>query len=137
MKEGNKMSKKEPPLTVAVESIMRAPPVEALFSDNVLSVVNKMVAHKIGAVIIASGGRPVGIITERDILERIVNARKDPDKTKVSEIMSKPIITIEYNEPISKALKLMREKDIRRLAVTRGGNLIGIVTERRILDSLV
>jgi len=137
MKEGDRMSGKEPPLTVAVESVMRAPPVEALFSDTVSSVVNRMVAHKIGAVIISSGGKPVGIITERDILERVVNARKDPDKTKASEIMSKPIITIEHNEPMRNALKLMRDKNIRRLAVTRGGNLIGIVTERRILDSLV
>jgi len=133
MEEGNKMSRKE----LTVENVMRAPPVEALFSDTVSSVVNRMVAYKIGAVIIASGGKPMGIITERDILERVVNANKDPSKTKAEEIMSKPIITIEYNEPVRNALKIMKDKNIRRLAVTRGGKLIGIVTVRRILGSLV
>lgn len=127
----------ESKLMVLVESVMRAPPVTASFSDSASTVVNKMVTRNIGAIIVASGGKPVGIITERDILERVVNAHKDPDKTNASDIMSSPIITIESNKSLMDALKIMGDKRIRRLAVTKGGNLIGVVTERRILDSLV
>lgn len=127
----------ESKLTVSIESVMRSPPVTASFSDTASTIVDKMVTRNIGAVIVASGGKPVGIITERDILERVVKIHKDPSKTRAADIMSSPIITIEFNKTLTDALKIMREKRIRRLGVTRGGNLTGIITERRILDSLV
>lgn len=116
---------------------MRSPPVTVSFSDTASVIVEKMVTKNIGAVIVVSGGKPVGIITERDIIERVIRAHKDPSKTKATDIMSSPIITIEFNKTLTDAMKIMREKRIRRLAVTKGGNLTGIITERRILDSLV
>ncbi len=116
---------------------MRSPPVTASFSDTASIIVDKMVTRNIGAIIVASGGKPVGIITERDILERVIKAHKDPNETAATDIMSSPIITIEFNKTLTDALKIMQKKRIRRLAVTRGGNLTGIITERRILDSLV
>lgn len=115
---------------------MRRPPVTALFSDKVSSVVRKMISNNIGAIIVTSGGNPVGIITERDIVERIVRAGRDPSKTRAEEIMSSPLISIEANKTIRDALVLMRNKKIRRLGVTRKGRLIGVVTERRLLDAL-
>ena len=127
----------ESKLMVSVESVMRSPPVTVSFSDTVSTIVDKMVTRNIGAIIVESGGKPVGIITERDILERVIRANKDPNKTKATDIMSSPIITIESDKTLTDALKIMREKRIRRLVVTRGGNLTGIITERRILDSLV
>jgi len=57
-------------LNASVESVMRSPPVTALFSDSVSYVTKKMISNNIGAVIIISGGRPSGIITERDIVEK-------------------------------------------------------------------
>lgn len=120
-----------------VEAIMRSPPVKALFSDTVATVIDKMVTFDIGAVIIESGGKPVGIITEKDVLSRVVRAGKDPQTTYAYQVMSKPLITIEYDKPVSEALRIMRDKRIRRLAVTKKGSLVGIVTERRILYALV
>jgi CBS domain-containing protein len=84
-----------------------------------------------------SGGQPVGIITEKDILQRVVRPGKDPARTLAREVMTSPILNIEVNRSVSDALKLMREKNVRRLGVTRGGRLIGIVTERRVLDALL
>ena len=122
----------------SVESVMRSPPIMAWFSDTVSSVVEKMVSNNIGAVIVVDNDLvPFGIITERDIIEKIVWARRDPDKTLAQEIMSAPIITIEVGKSIRDALKLMHDNQIRRLAVTKNGILVGIVTERRILDSLI
>jgi len=124
-------------LTVPVDSVMRSPPVTALFSDSVSYVAEKMISNNIGAIIIISGGRPSGIITERDIVEKIVRPRRDPDKTRAMEIMSSPLLTIEAGKSIADALKIMRNKKTRRLAVTRSGKLVGIVTERRLLDSMI
>ena len=124
-------------LNASVESVMRSPPVTALFSDSVSHVAEKMISNNIGAIIIISGGKPSGIITERDIVEKIVRARRDPDKTRAMEIMSSPLLTVEAGKSIEEALKIMRDKKIRRLAVTRDGRLVGIVTERRLLNSLI
>ena len=124
-------------LDATIESVMRRPPVTALFSDSISYVTEKMISNNIGAVIVLSGGKPSGIITERDIVEKIVRARRDPDKTRAAEIMSSPLLTIEAEKTVLDALKIMRDSDIRRLAVTKNGRLVGIVTERRLLNSLV
>ncbi|MDH5687250.1 MAG: CBS domain-containing protein [Candidatus Bathyarchaeota archaeon] len=123
-------------LKASVESVMRRPPVTTLFSDTISSIAEKMVSKNIGAVIIMSGGTPTGIVTERDIVEKIVRARRDPNKTRAQEVMSSPLLSIEVDRSVADALRLMRDRKTRRLAVTRKGRLVGIVTERRILDSL-
>ncbi|MEM2428518.1 MAG: CBS domain-containing protein, partial [Candidatus Bathyarchaeia archaeon] len=64
-------------------------------------------------------------------------AGRSPAATYAHEVMSKPLITIEADKPISEALRIMRDNKIRRLVVTRRGNLVGILTERRIIDALV
>ncbi len=115
---------------------MRSPPVTALFSDSVSSIIDKMVVNNIGAIIVMSGGNPIGIITERDIVEKVAKANRDPSKIHAEEIMSSPLISVEADKTIKDALILMRERKIRRLGVTRKGRLIGIVTERRVLDAL-
>lgn len=124
-------------LKTSVESVMRSPPVTALFSDAVSSIAEKMISNNIGAVIIMSGGEPTGIVTERDIVEKIVRAHIDPAKTRAQDIMSSPLVSIEVDKSVTDAIKLMQDKEIRRLAVTRNGKLVGIATERRLLDSLV
>lgn len=120
----------------SVESIMRSPAVTAQFSDTVSSVVERMVSYDIGSVIIISGGAPVGIVTERDIVNKIVRMNKDANKTLARDVMSSPLITIEANKSLADALRVLRDRKIRRLAVTRGGALVGIITERRILEHL-
>jgi len=124
-------------LKASVESVMRSPPVTALSTDSVQTVAEKMVSSNVGAIVIMSGGAPSGIVTERDIVEKVVRARKDPTKTRTEDIMSSPVISIESDKSVTDALKLMRDKKIRRLGVTRKGTLVGMVTERRLLDSLV
>lgn len=120
-----------------MEQVMRSPPLTALFSDTVSTVVDRMLTYDIGAVVVESGGQPVGIITERDILQRIVKAGRDPARTLAKDVMTSPITSIEVTKNVKDALKLMREKNVRRLGVTKAGRLIGIVTERRLLDALV
>ena len=117
-----------------VESVMRVPPIEASLTEKVSTISNLMLSHDIGSIVVVADGKPVGIITERDIMEKVVRDGRDPNETTAREIMTSPVVTIEYDKSVSEALKLMREKGIRRLAVTRNGKLAGIVTERRLLS---
>jgi len=127
-------SLKDPDWLKLVESVMRAPPIAASLTNTVSTVSEMMLSSNIGSIVVISNGKPVGIITERDIIEKVVKAGKDPRETTAKEIMSSPTVTIEHNRSVSEALKLMREKGIRRLAVTQKGKLVGVVTERRLLS---
>ena len=121
-------------LSLPVQTNMRLMPPKASPSDSVSSIVNIMVGENIGAVVVVEGDRPVGIITEKDVLERVVRRRKDMEETRAEDIMSKPPISIEADRPMIDALNLMRKNNIRRLPVTKDDKLVGLVTERRLLE---
>ncbi len=92
------------------------------------------VVNNVGAVIVVEDETPVGIVTERDIIDRVLNQERDVETTTVRQIMSSPLITIEADESVREAIALLRKNDIRRLVVTEKGNLIGLTTERRLLN---
>ncbi len=95
-------------------------------SETVSSLMFRMVDGNIGAVLVMEKERPVGIITERDVLERAI-MNKNVYKTTAKEVMSHPAISIEANRSVKAALALMQKHKIRRLAVTNNGVLIGLV----------
>jgi len=82
----------------------------------------------IGAVPVVDGERPVGIITDRDIVLRCVAEEKDATKVKASEIMTKKLITVNPEINVKEAAKIMAEHQIRRLPVVENGKLVGIVS---------
>jgi CBS domain-containing protein len=82
----------------------------------------------IGSVLVEEKGNIVGIMTERDILRKVVAKGLNPDKIEVKDIMTSPLITIDANEGISKASEIMDEKRIRRLLVVENGKIIGKLT---------
>lgn len=131
------VSKTSSKLDRAVSEIMTTPVVTVLFSDPVIAAVNKMITHDIGAVVVMSAGVPAGIITERDILQRVVLEERDPRTTICQDIMSKPLITVTPDTSMTKALEIMRKHGIRRLPVVRGRTLVGIVTEKDIIRKLL
>ncbi len=120
-----------------VREIMTTPVVTVMFSDPVIAAVEKMISHDIGAVVVISGGRPVGIITERDILKRVILEEKDPRSVFCQDIMSKPLITIKPDTPLSEALSIMRKHGIRRLPIVEGDELIGIITEKDLIRKIL
>ena len=121
-------------LGLPVQCAMRLSPVLAASSDNVSAVVDKMVREDIGAVIVVTDSKPIGIITEKDIVERVVRTGKDMKNTQAKDVMSAPVVTIEFNHPLKEALELMHHRKIRRLVVTKAGSVIGLLTERRLLE---
>ncbi len=120
-----------------VREIMTSPVVTVMFSDPVIAAVDKMISHDIGAVVVISAGKPVGIITERDILKRVILEERDPRSTFCQDIMSKPLITVRPDTPLSEALAIMRRNGIRRLPVVEKGELVGIVTEKDIIRKIL
>lgn len=102
--------------------------------DPVSTVLSHMMKEEIGAVIVAEDNRPIGIITEKDMLIRVFHAGRDLISTRASEIMSSPLVTLDSQGSIKDGLDLIREHDIKRLVVTDGEYLVGLTTERRLLE---
>lgn len=96
--------------------------------DTVLEAVKKMNKFQIGSVIVTNNGRPVGIITERNILQRIVEPCLDPAMVRAKDIMSSPLITIDANAAIEEAAQIMARRHIKKLPIIEGGRVVGIVS---------
>ena len=96
--------------------------------DSVHAAVLKMNKFQIGSVIVTNNGRAVGIITERNILERIVEPRLDPATIWAKDIMSSPLVTVEPNDTVDEAAKIMAQKRIKKLPVVEGDKVVGVVS---------
>ncbi|HKZ95298.1 MAG TPA: CBS domain-containing protein [Candidatus Bathyarchaeia archaeon] len=92
--------------------------------------------HDIGCLIVISSDRPVGIVTERDMLKRVVLQLRDPRRTRVSYIMSKPLITTSPQTDLRDAINLMNERRIKKLPVVEGEQLLGLLSITDIVRSL-
>jgi CBS domain-containing protein len=93
--------------------------------QEVVATMNKL---NIGSIIVVQSERPVGIITERDILKRQVEPCLAPETLTARHIMSSPVITIDENASIEEAAMLMTKKRAKRLPVMNDGKLVGIIT---------
>ncbi len=116
-----------------VEDVMSSPVITIDGEMSIREGVQIMRDRKIGCLIVTLQGRPEGIVTERDILEKVVAQDRDINKTKMREVMSTPLITVHREMGILEAMRLMRRQNIRRLVVMEGSALVGIVTERDII----
>jgi len=84
--------------------------------------------HEIGCLIAVKKGNASGIITERDLLKKIIEQTKNPEKTKVHEIMSKRLIVGTPQMEIADAVRLMLQKKIKKLPIVEDGKVIGLIT---------
>ena len=98
--------------------------------------VKTMSEKRIGCIVVTDAGTPVGIATERDILQRVVVEGLDVSKVKMKDIMSEPLITINGNMPIINAIRMMQKNNVRHLPIIEKGELVGIVTQRDLLRAL-
>ena len=85
-----------------------------------------------GYVIVLEKGKPVGIVTERDIVNKIVAQNMDPTKTNVSDIMSTPLITIDPDENLLTTSQLMQKNNVRKVVVIKNGIIYGVITAKDI-----
>lgn len=102
-------------------------------SSNVLDAAKVMNERRIGAVVVTSGERVVGIFTERDILTRVVAALKVPRETRVSDVMTSPMACCRRDTPLTECKTIMTEKRIRHLPVVEDGRLYGLISSGDVL----
>lgn len=103
----------------------------------VLDAAKKMNDRRIGALVVTSGDRAVGIFTERDVLIRVVAAGRDPKTTAVEGVMTSPMAVCRRDTPLADCRAIMTTKRIRHLPVVEEGKLYGIISSGDILASEV
>src|SRR5262249_27445781 len=94
----------------------------------VMDAAQAMSQHEIGDVVVKKNGKPCGIVTDRDIVVRVVGKGMDPKSTNLDSICSYELLTVSPDQNTSDAVKLMRERAVRRLPVVEDGRVLGIVS---------
>ncbi len=103
----------------------------------VLDAAKSMNQRRIGAVVVTEGERVVGIFTERDILNRVVSAGKEPSRTLVGDVMTSPMACCRRDTKLAECKAVMAQKRIRHLPVVEESTLFGIISIGDILASEV
>jgi CBS domain-containing protein len=113
---------------------LKLAPITVSKSDSATTLVKKMIEENVGAVVVVEEGRPIGIVTETDLLDKVIKPLKDMNLTLAGDMMSQPVISLEFDRPMKEAVELLRKHNIRRIVVTKDGAFFGLVTERRFLE---
>ncbi len=123
-------------LSEKVSQIMTTDVAVASDSATVKGAAKLMASKDISCLVTIKDDRVAGILTERDLLKRVVATKRDPDRTTVQEVMSCPVVTIPPDYSVSSASKLLERTKIRRLVVTDDGKLCGVITQTDILRAI-
>jgi CBS domain-containing protein len=115
---------------IMVEKVVTIEP-----SATVRQAAELMNMHEIGCLVVVDHEKPVGILTERDMLKRIICESKQSKATRVATVMSKPLITVSPDMRAGDAAKLMFERSVKKLPVVENGRLAGLVTLTDLLRS--
>lgn len=97
---------------------------------DVRSAATAMRDHNIGSLFVTRDKEIIGIVTDTDIVRRLVAVGADPSKTAIEQIMSAPIVTVEENKTLLDANDVMARDHLRHLGVTRGSKLVGMLSVR-------
>jgi len=114
--------------TISVRDAMTVKVLTAGPNTTVARAARIMAERGVGSIVIVKGKKPVGILTERDLLMKVLGSDLKPSRIKVGKIMSSPIITVNPATDITEAARIMAKNRIRRLPVVERGNLIGILS---------
>ena len=116
---------------IIVKEAMKMNPVTVTPSETVKHAASLMKTHNIGNCIVIKE-KPIGIITESDIVRKVVSEGKHPEQTEIKDVMTTPLLIIDPYIDIEEAAKTMAKCNIRRLPVIEDDTLIGIITEKDI-----
>jgi len=119
---------------VKVREIMRSP-VYVIEEDKTIDEAAKMMAqHEVGSLIVVDKeNKPVGIVTERDLVRRVMVKNLLPSEVKVKQVMSKPLITIPPDITVNEAARQMGKAGVKKLVVIDKGKLVGIISSREVI----
>ena len=115
-------------------SILMQRSMETIDRGETLSTVARFMTDKrIGSLLVTQNGVVVGIVTERDLVQKVVGQNKDPNQVTAGSVMSSPLIDIDINRTVHDASDLMAEKGIRHLTVTENHAIVGILSVRDLI----
>jgi CBS domain-containing protein len=104
---------------------------------SVLDALEMMAKHNIGALLVMSGEDRVGILSERDCSRKVELMGRNAKDTKVSEIMTSDVVTVDCNQPLEECMTLMIDRNIRHLPVYDGKELMGLLSVRDVLKEVI
>jgi len=117
-----------------VKDVMTSPVITIGETGNVQKVAQLMDKNDVGCVIVTSKeGKPVGIITERDLITRVLSKNTMPSGVNAKKVMTSPLLTIDPDETLTEAARKMSRLNVRRLGVIYKGNLVGLISSKDIL----
>ncbi len=114
---------------IPVRDIMTRPVITAGADIDIHSAAKIMATANVGSLVIVSGSKPIGILTERDLVKKIVAQAVDPRTVKVGEIMKSPLATISPEASLRDAAAIMIKSGVKRLPVISDEKLVGIITD--------
>ena len=117
---------------IYVEEIMTKVPITSSPDLTIKELAKLMRSWKVGCVIIASGDRPIGIVTENDLVEKVVAEDRLPSVVTAKDIMTSPVVTVGPRDSVADVGRKMARLHLRRLPVVNNDLLVGIVTENDI-----
>jgi CBS domain-containing protein len=112
-----------------IRDVMTPAPQAVAPSTSVRDAARLMAEEGVGPLPVVDEDRLVGIVTDRDLVLRVLAEDRDPDSTTVSEVASEEPVTVQPDDDIDRALRLMARHQVRRLPVIEAGRLVGIVTK--------
>lgn len=127
------IQRKELEREMSVSEVMNRAVVKMDIRTKIPVIAREMVRQNIGSVVITENEKAIGIITERDLVRKIITKDKKPSKVSTAEIVSSPLVTVRPTTSIIEASQIMLKSDIKRLPVLENGNIVGIVSNKDIL----
>ena len=103
----------------------------------VFEALNLMAEHNIGALLVMTGEEINGIVSERDCIRKVDVMGKNAKETKIREIMTSNVITVDADQPLEECMGLMIDKNIRHLPVCEGKQLLGLLSVRDVLREVI
>ena len=104
---------------------------------NVFEALERMANHNIGALLVVSQDKMVGIVSERDCIRKVDLQGRNVKETPVSEIMTENVITVDCGQPLEECMSLMIDRNIRHLPVYDGSELVGLLSVRDVLREVI
>ena len=115
-------------MTQTIQDVMTPNPITLPGDSTAVDAAKKMREADIGPILVVDDGTVEGIVTDRDIVVRVVAEGKDPAKTDLRSICTQQLVTLEPDSPVGSAIAMMKEKAVRRVPVVKDGHAVGIVT---------
>jgi CBS domain-containing protein len=112
-----------------IRDVMTANPKSCSSNASITEAARAMSSEDVGPIPVVEGDRLVGLLTDRDIVVRVVAEGRDPQSTTVGEVASSDLATVSPDENLDRALQLLAERQVRRLPVVEGEKLVGIVAQ--------